>query len=239
MTGTPDFYKLAPPDYPLVSLVACGNNKNDEVLIRFIAGTTEHFDLNYDASKLYSCSEDVPQLAINAGNQALAVNTLPGLHDNLCISLDYTCGKAGFYQISLSDRTNLDKSVKLFLKDQQNSSFINLSAALTYAFYHNPSYDKNRFQLYFNPSDEILNNNEDESYFSVYTERNNVHIIRNSTEDIEGQLYIVTILGQNIYEATLDNSQRFNIPVHEPTGYYILYIITNQNVYSKKMLIIN
>ena len=52
-------------------------NRSDEVVIRFIEGTTDGFDLNLDASKLFSFNEDVPQLSIKSGKQVLAINTLP------------------------------------------------------------------------------------------------------------------------------------------------------------------
>jgi hypothetical protein len=238
MTGTPDFYKLEPPDYPLVSLVASGNDRSDEVLVRFIEGTTGLFDLNYDASKLYSFSENVPQLAIIAGKQHLAVNTLPEMTDDLVVPIEFKCGKAGFYQLSLSDRTNLDQSVKLYLEDLHHATIFNLSEARFCTIFHDPSYAGDRFLLHFNPSDEFLNHG-DESNFSVYTERNMVHITRNTTECITGHICIFAITGQKIQEEFLDNSQINSFSVQAPTGYYILYIITNQYVYNKKILIIN
>jgi hypothetical protein len=114
----------------------------------------------------------------------------------------------------------------------------NLSEVRFCTIFHDPSYAGNRFRLHFNPSDEFLNH-DDESNFTVYTERNIVHITRNTTESFTGQISVFTIPGQIIQEEVLDNSQINSFAVQAPTGYYILYIITNQNVYYKKILIIN
>jgi len=239
MTGTPDFYKLKPVDYPLVSLVVSGNNRNDEVMIRFIPGTTSDFDVNYDASKLYSFSDEVPQLAIRSGKQLLAISTLPLLKDDLGVSIQFRCGSWGYYHIALSDRTNLDPSVIIYLKDLFNDKIINLSENPTFEFYHDPMNNTERFRLYFNPSENVLNEKDPESYFSVFTAGNHVQIIRNTSEYISGQIFLYTITGQKIHEEPLDNRQQSSISVHVPTGYYILYIVTNQYVYNKKILFIN
>ncbi len=237
MTGTPDFYKLSPPGYPMISLTASGNNKSDEVLIRFIEGTTDHFDVNFDASKLYSISDDCPQLAIIAGKQKLAVNTLPSIRDNLVVSLDFFCAKPGFYKLNLAERTNLDKSVQTYLQDLFSMTMHNLSEIESYTFYHDPYNERNRFRLYFNPAEDIPGNNE--SSFTVYTVKNQVHITRITTEILTGKLFIYTLTGQKIHEEILNEDQinSFTLPV--PTGYYILYITAYQHVYNYKILIIN
>jgi hypothetical protein len=239
MTGTPDFYKITPPDYPLISLIASGNNKQDEVMIRFIEGTTGRFDINYDASKLYSFTEDVPQLAIMNGKQALAISSLPEMKDNQFVTLDFQCGTAGYYQIEISERTELDSDVKLYLQDLLSISFTELEKNLPYNFYHNPADNKNRFRLYFNPSAETILDGGNESHFSVYTARNTIKIIKNTAEDLSGQLFICTLTGQEIYQQTIINNPESTITVTFPTGYYILYIVTNQFVYNKKILLIN
>jgi len=237
MTGTPDFYKLTPPEYPMISLTASGNNKSDEVLIRFIEGTTDHFDLNYDASKLYSISEECPQLAIIAGKQVLAVNTLPSIRDNLVVSLDFFCSIPGFYQLNLSERTNMDISVQIYIQDRYNLTMNNLSENGIYTFYHDPLNERDRFRLFLNPAKDITGNNE--SPFAVYTVNNQVHITRITSEILTGHLIIFTLMGQKIHEENLHEDQINSFTLAVPTGYYILYIATNQYIYNKKVLIIN
>jgi hypothetical protein len=127
----------------------------------------------------------------------------------------------------------------IYLKDKFNDRIINLCENQTFEFYHDPMNNNDRFRVLFNPSENVLNEKYPDSYFSVFTVGDQVHIIRNSTEDLSGQVYLYTITGQKIHEEPLDMSQQSSISVQVPTGYYILYIVTNQYVYNKKLLIIN
>jgi hypothetical protein len=165
------------------------------------------------------------------------VNTLPAIRDDLAVSLEFFCGKAGFYQIGLSERTSVDPSVKIYLQDQFNLTMNNLSEIGQYTFYHDPSFERNRFRLFLNPAKEIHENNG--SSFTVYTVKNQVHITRITTEILTGHLFIYTLTGQKIHEEILneDRINSFTLPV--PTGYYILYIAAYQYVYNYKVLIIN
>ncbi len=239
ITGTPDYYKLKTADYPLVSLVASGNNKSDEAVIRFIEGTTEGFDVNFDASKLFSPSPNVPQIYVKAGDEALALNTLPQIVDNLWVQLDFQCGKSGYYGIRLTARSHMDPSVKVYLIDELDKKAVNLTSNTMYRFYHNPSYNADRFKVYFNPSENIISHISPSSYFSVYSEGNMIKIVKNTTQDIRGKIIIYNMLGQPMYEKSLGNDQISRIHVNFPTGWYIVDILTDQHVYNSKILVIN
>lgn len=237
MTGTPDYYKITPVDYPMVSLVASGNNRSDEVVIRFIKGTTEGFDLNYDALKLFSAAESVPQLSIRSGKDILALNTLPQISDNLAIPLDFLCGKSGYYGICLSQKTKLDPDVKVYLKDERLQKCIDLATNSYYQFYHEPSYTSHRFKIYFNPTSDFINNITPENYFSVYSGKNNITIIKNTEEQVSAMMKVYNITGQLLYIATLGFEDKSSFNVNFPPGYYVVSISSNQHVSNAKILI--
>jgi hypothetical protein len=239
ISGTPDFYKMKPVDYPLLSLIASGNGKNDEVVLRFIPGTSEGFDLNYDASKLFSFIESVPQLSIKSGKQLLALNTLPCINDNLCVTLNFNCGKAGYYKINLGDRSNLDPSVRVYLKDELDHKMINLTADSTYGFYHGSSNSKNRFKVWFNPTEDIINDIPTQSSFTVYNNGNEIVILKNTTQDITGEIIIYNMIGQAVVRKMMGNDQKTSVRMNSPCGYYIVSIKTNQHSYNSKILISN
>jgi hypothetical protein len=237
ITGTPDFYKILPPDYPLISIIASGNDKSDEALIRFIDGTTGAFDINFDASKLFSPAGDVPQMSIKAGNQVLAVNTLPELKDNLGIILNFQCGESGNYSISVGDRTNLDDTYKLFLKDELEQKITEIDQNTHYSFNHNPIFRTDRFRLYINPEADILNNISPEKYFSIYSNGNRVTIIKNTTQEITGELAVYNLLGQAIYKESLYNSVSTSFCLNVPDGEYIVSINAKGNTINAKIFI--
>jgi hypothetical protein len=239
ITGTPDFYKDEPIDYPMVSLVASGNNFSDEIVIRFLDGTTDGFDVNKDASKLFSFHPDVPQIIIKYGKQSFALNSLPEIREDLAVNLDFRCGKSGFYTINLTNRTILDPDIRLYLKDDMVQKLINLKSDSSYRFYHDPSNPENRFKVYFNPSADIINNITPDSYFSVYSTGNMITVIKNTTKEISGEIVIYNLPGQPVWRGTLSNDDRTDIRANLPAGCYIVSIITDQHVSNSKIVISN
>jgi len=239
MTGTPDYYKLKPLDYPLVSLVAKGNDRSDEVIIRFLEGTTEGFDLNYDALKLFSFAESVPQLCIPSGKQILALSSLPGIRENLEVDLDFLCGIAGYYSISLSQRSNLDPGVKVYLKDKRDQKFIDLTKNSVYQFYHDPLNDKSRFEILFNPSADLLYDFSSGSYYSVYTDKNIITIIKNTNKPLSANMTVYNMLGQPVFKRNIGSDEKSIFTVNFTAGYYIVSIINDEFTTSSKILITN
>lgn len=237
MTGTPDFYKSQKTDYPLVSLVASGNDRSDEIIIRFIEGTTERMDINYDASKLFSYAEYVPQLAIISGRQVLAISTLPEIGDELPVALWFQCGKEGYYTLKLSPRTNLDETTGLYLKDELLQKMINLKNDSSYMFYHNPRNDKNRFILYFNPSEDLISLVTPENWFSVYSSGNQISVIKNTSKEISGEMIIYDLLGRPVFSQGLPNRDLNIISPNLPSGYYIVSIECESHRINAKVLI--
>jgi hypothetical protein len=239
ITGTPDFYKLKPVDYEMVSLVAKGNNRSDEIVIRFIDGTTGGFDLNYDASKLFSFIEDVPQLSIISGNLEFALQTLPEIYDDLELSLNFQCGKTGFYEINLNDRTNLNDYNKIYLEDRLENRLVNMTTERVYKFYHETAGKKDRFKVYFNPSEDILNRITPASYYSVFSEKNLITVVKNTVQNISAEAVIYNMLGEPVFGKTIANTDKTAFLVNLPNGYYIICILTNQYVSNFKILICN
>jgi hypothetical protein len=239
ITGTPDFYKLAPIDYPMVSLLAEGYGHGDEAVVRFIEGTTPGFDINFDASKLYSLNPNVPQLTVRNGKQALALNTLPEITTNLAIDLSFRCAREGLYTIRLAPRTILDDRTRLYLRDDLLGKVINLKADSVYSFYHEPANPENRFKLYFNPYEDVINNVNQDDWFSVYSSGNTITILRNTNRELSGQINICNILGQPIWQQRIGTDDKSIIQLNGPSGYYVVSITTDGYVCNTKVLICN
>jgi hypothetical protein len=234
---TPDFYKFNPDDYQLVSLIATGNDKSDEVVIRFIEGTTEGFDVNYDASKLFSPSELVPQISLKYKNQSFALNTLPQIYDGLEVPLNFQCGRAGDYKINLSDRTNLDELTRVWLEDKLLQKITCLTTDSSYAFYHDPGNSKERFVIYFNPSEDIINGITPENWYSIYSNQNVITIIKNTINHVTGEIHVYNMMGQPVIVKSMNGENELKIQAVLPTGYYIVCIITDTYFKSEKVLI--
>lgn len=237
ISGTPDFYKDYRPGYPLISLIVSGNGKSDEVMVRFIEGTTGGFDRNYDASKLFSPSDDVPQLSIRTGQQSLVLSTLPELKNGIAISLDFQCREQGIFNLAIGERTNLPDTFKLFLKDKMEDMLYLVNKDFAYHFQHYPTDTKERFILYINPSSHIINNSGSEKYFTVLTNGNRITIIKNNTEDMTGEIEVFNLLGQVIEREKYMNDEVMEFMLDAPGGEYLIRIITKGYIFSSKIII--
>jgi fibronectin-binding autotransporter adhesin len=237
ISGTPDFYKEEPVTYPMVSLVASGDAGSDEMLVRFIPGTTEGFDINWDAMKLFSLNPDMPQLSIRHGNQVFALNTLPEIKEDLAVPLNFQSAKSGFYFINLSARTNLDGFTSLYLKDELEKKIINLARDSVYGFYHDPSYNKGRFTLFFNPSEDVLNDITPATYFSVYSFGNMIMVQKNTVKEVSGEILVFDLLGRPVQQEALGNDKYQAFSTDLASGYYIVSVITSGQVSNSKIFI--
>jgi hypothetical protein len=236
--STPDFYKNYLDDYPLVSLIATGNGKSDEAVIRFIPGTTEGFDLNYDATKLFSPSELVPQISLKYQNQYFALNTLPEIYDGLEVPMNFQCGKAGDYKINLSDRSNMDVFIKVWLKDKLLMKMTCLTTDSSYTFYHDPGNSRERFSIYFNPSEDIINNVTPENWFSIYSYKDVITIVKNTINQVTGEIHVYDMLGRPVIIKSLKDENELKFQATLPTGSYIVCIITDTYFKSEQVLIV-
>ena len=233
-SSTPGFYKNSDQE---LRLIASGNNYNDEALIRFIPVSSINFDLNMDASKLFTRNDSVPQLYTKTSGQLLAINTLPSIKDNLPVLLEFRVATAGIYMISISDHSTVTDFNTVYLLDKLEDKMINLSSSLEYRFHHNPSNENSRFVIYFNPSEDLIKSHGHTDDFSITTYKNTISIIRNSSEYGQGRLNIYNLHGQNVYSNSIENTPTTKINLPLSGGYYIASIIVNNSKFNYKILI--
>nr|NQU93278.1 T9SS type A sorting domain-containing protein [Bacteroidota bacterium] len=235
--ATPDYYKSTSFTYPLLSLEVSGNGHTDQAIVRFISGTTNAFDLNFDAEKLYSYGEMVPQIGSLAGGRILAINTLPLVKDELEVTLNFNCATAGYYSLGLQGITNIDPSIVLYLKDELNQNIINLSKDSTYGFMHEPANVRSRFKIFFNPSYDLINSITPESSFSAYAWQNTVTIIKKTQKKVQGDIFIYNLFGQKVYCRPISDESRSDFNVDLQAGYYIVSIRTDSHISNFKIRI--
>ncbi len=237
ITGTPDFYKTEPIDYPMVSLWAVGDNGSDEAVIRFLEGTTAGFDINYDASKLFSLNPEMPQISVRSGNKVLALNSYPEFHQNFEVPLGFRSSRPGLYEIRLGDRSTLDPSVPLFLADDLTGNLIRFGPDSSYSFLHDPSNPENRFRLIFNPSDDVIGGLGPGSWFTVYFSGDQFHIIKNTNRELSGTIVIYDISGRPAGSARLENATENRLGFSGPAGCYIVRLVTGQGTLNAKVIV--
>jgi hypothetical protein len=208
-------------------------------MIRFLPGTSNGFDLNYDATKLFSQGSEVPQICTQSVKVNLAINTLPVLEDELMVPLSFQCKTAGYYTLEINKVTNLDLLISVYLKDELEQRIINLSRNLSYGFYHDPMNAKDRFKIYFNPSEDVINNLNPDDYFSVYANSGRITLIKNTIKDLTGEIWIYNTMGQAVYRTTLTNDKTCSYNLNLASGYYYVNIRTQNQLSNYKIFINN
>ena len=237
MSATPDFYKNSDSETPLVCFQADGNGYSDQSIIRFVSESSPTFDIGWDALKLSSSHELVPQICSVAAKNFLAINTLPQLTDNLRVELNFTAGTPGFYSLRTAYTTNLDNGYEIYLSDLLTNNLINLTSDSVYWFFHDPGNAKSRFYVYFNPSDDIKNKITPENSFSVFTSRNLVTIVKHSGKEVSGKFVLYDMLGRCRYSRSLTNDSQIQFQVDVLVGYYVAHIKSNLFTFNQKVRI--
>ncbi len=239
ITGTPNYYKNTNLASQELRLVTSGNGYTDETMIRFLPKSTNGFDINIDASKLFSSHDSVPQLSSKNGNHLLAINTLPSLTTDLAINLNFNCNTSGYYNIAIDQASTINQVENIYLKDIREQKVINFGENNNYEFYHESQYSKQRFVIYFNPSEDIINNINPKDYFTVNAYKKTLTITRNTIKQHQCKINIYNLLGQKVKSLNLTNNTKTSFHLQIPDGYYIVSIITNEHILNTKVRISN
>jgi len=239
MSATPDFYKNSEANSPVVCFQANGNGYSDQSIIRFIEGSGAGFDPGLDAVKFPAGAEGVPQISTIAGKNALAVNSLPQFNGEFRVPLNFRCDTPGVYSIGLAYLTSFDPNVEIYLYDKRTHTMANLKNDTVYMFSHDTANDKERFYVYFNPSEDIKNNISAERSFSVYTYHNIITIIKLTGKEVSGRFILYDLLGRCRFSHSLTNDNRIQYQLDLPAGYYIAHIESDMFNLNQKVRIAN
>jgi hypothetical protein len=119
-----------------LKLTITGNNYQDETAIHFSDSATIHYDLAYDAAKMYSLNPAVPSLASVADTFDLSINSIPSLTSGTVIPLRVLIGKgtSGTYTISRDSILTLSLSTCLILEDKMTGIVTDLRSTPSYTF---------------------------------------------------------------------------------------------------------
>ena len=237
MASTPDYYKNSDNKTNELRITASGNGYNDETLIRFLPTATNQFDVNQDAGKLFSSFDSIPQIYTLADNDMLAINSLSGLYNGLKVPLEFFCNTKGEYKLTIDDTDEFVKQNRVYLRDLRNQKTIDFGLEKQYTFYHDPGFSVNRFIIYINPTDELIDSLAPDSWFSVSTIGNALTVQRNTHICYRANLSIYNLLGQLIYTTRLSDTQKSTYTIDAPQGYYLVTIQTINHLLTVKIFL--
>ena len=235
----------------LLKIVTEGGDQGfvDETYIHFREGATTAYDVPYDAKKWYSMDPEATMIwTIASDNTNLAINKLPleDLHVILnSIPLQFVCGYGGGeYILTFSELDTFDETVEIWLQDLLiGNDWINVTAEESvYTFTGLPEEPADRFRIHIlDPEFVVMDADEMDMVqypVKIYAAKNNIYII-NSAGSVLNDIKIYNILGSEVNHKLTSASGKLNtIQINEQTGYYFARVLTDNNVYTEKVLII-
>lgn len=222
--STPDFYKTMEFDYPVIIFSAEGNGFKDETILRFIEGSTEEFDQNMDAFKLFSTNPEVPQIASKHADDYLAINSIGEINEGLTVPLYFKNRSDGIYTISITPSTSYSSQIPYYLKDSKEGTFNAIYKDSSYVFDYSVNDNNNRFSIVFSSNLTLIPLAE--AQFKVFTNGDRITIENLSGPNETAEYVIYNLAGQCISAGQLSQSSSTSLNTGLPAATYILEILS-------------
>lgn len=219
---------------------------NDQLSIYFWEGASMNYDEDFGSIKWKSMNADATMIrSITSDNFEMAVNALPLEKLNVemvSVPIQFECGYEGEYTLAFNELDSFEEDTEIWLEDiQEDNYWFNVTPENNiYLFNASADDEKDRFLLhFFGPTGNVNNDiSESEEEISIYSFKNDVYVINNSDEIIK-DIVISDLLGRKVYGINTLSSTLNKIKVSENTAYYIVKVLTDKNIYSKKVFIVN
>lgn len=211
----------------LLSLKAEANHITDESFVFFINEATAGFDSQYDAFKLMGVEEAPELYSLINGNQ-LSINSLP-MEGNEIIEMGFKCGLDGTYKLTSSGMESFDATVPIWLEDLKTGTWQDLRLTQDYSFAYTTTDPEKRFRIHFSLGERSLKSED----ISVYSKPNTIVVANKSA--IPGTIEVFDLTGTHLLSTRLIASPSTEVPVHIPSGVYLVRVITENGNISNKV----
>ena len=217
---TTTFFKDAVTDF--IRLEVTGNNVKDEAVVRLLSGSTEAFDNEFDADKMFADDTLAPQL-YSMGGDMLAINAIPEAKP---VIVGLRTAQTGTYTIKATEINNL---TDVSLEDTKNNTFTDLTKDVC-TFNFQAGENEQRFILHFkalgipgiNPSS-----------INIYGYNKTIYV--DLKEEMKGDVFVYDISGRLVVKATAEKGMnKVNL---QSEGIYIVKVISGGKVMVKKIIL--
>ncbi len=229
-----DFYKETNDfTYPIVRMEAQVNGHTDESVVVFHPEGSTGFDDYYDLSK-FTNAEGLPNLYSASEGINYAFSFLQEDYIDMIIPVYFEMGVPGICQIEATEIDNISQGVNVYLEDLIEGTITELKANPVYEFEHNLNNDPLRFNLHFMESwygveDNSMNN------INIYSTNDFVYIV--TPEMQSGDIFIYDMLGQEILNQRISESDLTKIRITNGTAYYLVKFQSDETLVTKKVFV--
>ncbi len=235
--NTQAFYKNKTLE--IIKLQITGNNKSDEMIYRIVNDASPNFDTQYDAVKLFSGNEDMPQIYSynKEKDEKIAINSIPAINESTKLFIGFKA-PAGQYNINIQDMTLPDTNGKLYLFDSYLKNYTEVVLNKNYTFEHQGGESNNRFLLTFkNTSSDI--ENYDINKIKIYPNpAKDFLTIKSDNTVTEGSVEILSLTGKTVYSSNIKNGTvNINLRNFSDGIWFVRLTDNNNKTYTEKFII--
>jgi len=222
-------------EIPVIRLeTSNASNLTDETIIRFYPGSTIAQDGDYDAYKLFGWM--YPQIYSTTSTQVkLAINTLPEYNDATIIPIGFQSPEEGEYSIRITEFSNFDQDVTLYLEDLKNDKMHNVSDNPEYVFSSIPADDPNRFLLHFSEN-ETPGNSVVRSSTTIYSFNQTVYVQIPENAD-QAVVNVFNMMGQKVLVQNITGQEVAHLNMNGQSGHYLVTVQMGTQYASEKIYI--
>ena len=225
-----DWYKEAEVNKIKLTVYDPEGSTAQESIIKFNENATEGFDSEYDSRFL---SGYAPMLYSQAEGSNVSTNTLPELKEELSIPLYFIKNNSSTFYIEAEGLDNLIPSYPVYLTDLQTNYTQNLTNNPVYSFTSEEGDDSQRFLLHFKAVG--VEEQSPQSNIQAWAANNTIHIL--NPENSKGEIRILNMFGQQVAQAKLSGDTKQEIQLNVPTGCYLVNVVSEDRVVTKKVVI--
>ena len=212
---------------------------SDNMYIRFDVAATSGYDIEIEAEKWASSYPDATSISSQAEDGTdLAINVFPMeyLNDQMSsVPVSFSCGYSNEYNFVFNGIESFDPGTEIWLEDKLiGGDWISINNQPEYIFTGSPNDAIDRFVLHFfgpTGTEEIA-----EPTVDVYSSGQYAYV-RNNTEDAIREIRIYSLSGALMNHVKTPDQKFIKLWVADEMAYYVITVITDQQVYTKKLFI--
>jgi hypothetical protein len=202
----------------------------DATFVRFSYDATEEFDQAFDAHKLDN-DEAAPMLYTMHGETRFSINTLKSISETPEVPVYFKAGADGGYTINASGMESFENRI-IYLTDLLTGLRQDLRQNPVYAFNATTGDDASRFKLSFATvgiaEQPGLN-------IGVYAANGEIRL--QLPEAMRGTVNVASLSGQILLSRNFSASGEFGILTQLPAGIYLVTVVTDQGIATRKVFI--
>ncbi len=224
--------------WPTFELGIQGMELNNIAAIGFNKDMTKGLDPSYDIGKMKGNPDIALYTRLVSDNGVdFAIQALPLFEEDYSIPVGLDITHEGTYTFEAVSIDQIPDEIYIYLEDHKTNITTDLKESSSYTCtLDEPGSITNRFVLHFTQTafgEEELQTHEDPIH--IWTSNHTINLYNPGHQ--KGSIRIFNLYGQQITQTKLDGSEQQQIELQVPAAYYLVNVISNKKVLSKKVFV--